>query len=122
MLETEFVFTLPCGLPDDQGNLHRDGMMRRATARDELEAMTHPQVRASEVYLSVHLFSRVITRLGALPAVTPAVIESLFATDFIYLQELYMQINGSGANLVETRCPTCGTHFMLDMNDGLTAE
>ncbi|MDQ2998340.1 MAG: phage tail assembly protein, partial [Chloroflexota bacterium] len=88
----------------------------------ELEAMAHPRVRANDIYLSVYLFSRVITKLGTLSTITPAIIESLFSTDFMYLQELYMQINVSNANLVETQCPTCGTRFVLDVNDGLTAD
>jgi hypothetical protein len=119
-LYTEFAFTLPCGLADGHGNLHRDGVMRRATAIDEVEALAHPRVRLNEAYLSILLLSRVITRLGTLTAITPAIIEGLFATDFGYLQDLYIQINESGPNLVETLCPTCGTRFVLDVNDGIT--
>ena len=39
MLQTEFAFTLPCGLVDDRGTLHRDGVMRLSTALDEIEAI-----------------------------------------------------------------------------------
>jgi hypothetical protein len=35
MFQTEFDFTLPCGYLDEHGTLHRDGVMRRATAADE---------------------------------------------------------------------------------------
>jgi hypothetical protein len=44
------------------------------------------------------------------------VIEQLFATDFTYLQQLYTRINSAGADIVETACPSCGTHFALDLN------
>lgn len=114
MLQTEFEFTLPCGYVDEQGNLHRQGVMRRATAIDEVEPLNSPRVRSNEAYLSILLLSRVITRLGGLPEVGPAVVERLFATDFIYLQNLYAQINASEAELIETQCPTCGTRFVLD--------
>jgi hypothetical protein len=118
MLQTEFEFTLPCGYADAQGSLHRQGVMRRATALDEIEALSHPRVRASEAYMSVVLLSRVVTRLGTASTVTPALIEALFATDFSFLQELYLRVNSATPNLIETSCPTCGTHFMLNVNDG----
>lgn len=115
VLQIEFPFVLPCGLQGADGKLHREGMMRRATARDELAALAHPLAKASEPYLHVVLISRVV-RLGALGSLSPNDVESLFASDFSYLQELYMQVNGSGPELIETRCPTCGTHFMLDLS------
>lgn len=115
MLQTEFEFTLPCGYVDEQGNLHRQGAMRRATALDEVEPLRDPRVRANEAYLSILLLSRVITRLGTVRPIGPAVIERLYATDFIYLQDLYARVNEDGGGLVETQCPTCGTRFMLDL-------
>jgi hypothetical protein len=117
MLQTEFAFTLPCGYVDDQGNLHRQGVMRRATALDEVELLDHPRVRTNEAYLSILLLARVISSIGTIAPVTPALVGALFATDFMYLQDMYLRVNAAGPNLVETRCPTCGTHFMLDMND-----
>lgn len=114
MLQTEFEFTLPYGYADEQGNLHRQGLMRRATALDEIEAMGHPRVRANEAYLAVALLSRVLLRLGEIGPVGPQVVERLFAADFIFLQDLYARLNGGEQGLIETRCPACGTHFMLD--------
>jgi hypothetical protein len=115
MLQTQFEFTLPCGFADDQGNLHRQGVMRRATALDEIEPLADARVRANEAYLVVLLLSRVITRLGTLPAETPAIIERLFSTDFAYLQDLYSRINEQEAAIVETECPTCRTRFALNL-------
>ncbi len=118
MLQTEFSFTLPGGYVDDEGNLHRDGTMRLATALDEIAPLQDPRVRSNEAYLSILLLSRVVTRLGQLSPVSPAVIEGLFSTDFVYLQNLYVRVNKLDADtLVETACPTCGTHFMLDLNE-----
>ena len=34
--KTEFPFTLPKGYIDSDGNLHRTGVMRLATAKDEI--------------------------------------------------------------------------------------
>jgi hypothetical protein len=116
MLQTEFEFSLPCGFIDAQGNLHRDGTMRRATALDEIESLEHPRARTNEAYLGVLLLSRVVSRLGSLPQVTPALIGALFATDFLFLQDLYLRVNSAGPELVETSCPSCGVRFVLDLN------
>lgn len=120
MLQTEFEFTLPCGYIDAQGNLHRRGVMRRATAIDEVEPLAHPRVRANEAYLSILLLGRVVVRLGSLPAVGVEVIEGLFASDFTYLQDLYARVNGgapAAGGLIETECPGCGTRFVLDTEE-----
>lgn len=114
-VQIEFPFVLPCGLQGADGRRHREGVMRRAMARDELAALAHPLAKASEPYIHVVLISRVV-RLAELGPLSPNDVESLFATDFSYLQELYMQVNGGGPELIETRCPTCGTHFMLDLS------
>jgi hypothetical protein len=115
MLQTEFAFTLPCGYVDDQGGLHLQGAMRRATALDEIEPLNDPRVRANEAYLSILLLSRVVRRIGEIRSVTPAVIEGLFAPDFVYLQELYTEINTHEHQLVETECPRCSARFLIDL-------
>lgn len=115
MLQTEFRFTLPCGYVDANGTLHRRGVMRRATARDEVEPLADPRVRANEAYLMILLLSRVV-RLGTIGPASPALIEELFAPDFVFLQDLYVRINaGDDGNLVETQCPTCSTRFTIDL-------
>jgi hypothetical protein len=93
MLQTEYEFTLPLGYVDQDGELHRDGTMRLATAADEILPLKDPRVRSNEAYLIVILLSRVIERLGSLPQVTPKVVEGLFAADLAYLQDLYNRIN-----------------------------
>ena len=115
MLQTEFEFTLPRGYVDAQGNLHRHGTMRLATALDEIEPLQDARVRTNEAYLSILLLSRVITRLGDIRPVSAAIVEGLFAADIAYLQDLYIQVNDFGTGLVETQCPHCGTRFALDL-------
>lgn len=122
MLQTEFAFTLPRGYIDAQGNLHRRGVMRLATALDEIEPLQDARVRANEAYLSILVLSRVVTRLGELRQISPALIEGLFSADLAYLQHLYIQINDSGASLVETQCPGCGRRFALDLAGGSDDE
>jgi hypothetical protein len=119
MLQTEFEFALPRGYVDAHGNLHRAGSMRLATALDEIEPLQDPRVRANEAYLPILLLSRVITRLGELRQISPTIIEGLFASDVVYLQELYIRVNGMGTNVVETQCPGCGTRFTLDLAEGV---
>jgi hypothetical protein len=95
-LQTEFEFTLPRGYIDRDGNLHRTGIMRLATAKDEILPLQDPRVQRNEAYLIIILLSRVITRLGDLADLNPAVIENLFASDLAYLQEFYNAINSNG--------------------------
>jgi hypothetical protein len=93
MLQTDFEFTLPKGYLDTDGNLHRKGVMRLARAMDEIVPMRDPRVKSNPAYATVIILSRVITRLGALEEVTPAVVEDFFACDLNYLQKFYRQIN-----------------------------
>lgn len=115
VLRTEFEFTLPRGYVDERGDLHRAGSMRLATAADEIEPLRDPRVQANASYVSIVLLSRVVTHLGDIRPVSPAVIERLFSADFAYLQDLYMRINEVGGQVVETQCPVCGSRFALDL-------
>lgn len=113
MLKTEFEFRLPKGYVDADGNLHADGVMRLATAADELLPIKDPRVRQNEAYLSVILLSRVVTRLGSLDMITPKVIENLFAADFAYLQDLYQRINAVDCERIAVVCPKCDHPFEI---------
>jgi hypothetical protein len=121
MVQTEFEFELPTGYIDERGGRHRRGIMRLATARDEIEPLSDSRVKQNELYLGVLLLSRVVTRLGSIAPVPPSVIENLFSSDYSYLQELYLQLNVQGS-IVETRCPNCGHTFELDLNPEATPE
>ena len=101
-LETEFSFTLPKGYVDDHGGLHKEGIMRLATARDEIEPLRDARVKENEAYLTVIVLSRVITQLGSIRQVTPKTIEGLFAADLAYLQDLYGIVNFGDTAVLET--------------------
>jgi hypothetical protein len=92
-LITEFPFVLKLGYVDENGDIHKEGTMRLATAADEILPVRDARVEQNASYLSIILLSRVVTRLGTLPMVTPKVIEGLFAPDFALLQEMYNRIN-----------------------------
>ncbi len=115
MFETEHEFTLPLGYADEEGNLHRDGVMRLATAGDEILPLRDPRVQNNEAYLIVILLSRVITRLGSLAQVNPKVIEGLYAADLAYLQELYNRVNRDGQAGVAVTCPQCEHRFEAEL-------
>jgi hypothetical protein len=93
--QTEVEFELPKGYVDSSGTLHRRGVMRLATAADEILPLRDPRVTQNEAYLSVIILARVIVRLGSLADVHTSVIEGLYASDFAYLQKLYERINGA---------------------------
>jgi hypothetical protein len=114
-LQTEFEFTLPRGYVDREGQLHRQGRMRMATAIDEIAPMRDPRVRANQAYLVIILLSRVIVQLGVLRDINPGVIENLFSADLAYLQDFYRRINELGTTNVETICPACNHTYEIDI-------
>jgi hypothetical protein len=118
-LQTEFEFVLPRGYVDREGNIHKRGVMRLATANDEIAPLRDPRVRQNQAYLTIILLSRVITRLGSLPEVNPAIVEGLFSADMAYLQTLYRRINENTSTEVTATCPECGHRFEVDIVAGM---
>lgn len=114
-MQTEFAFTLPRGYLDRTGQVHRTGVMRLATALDEIEAVQDPRVRANEAYLPVLLLSRVITQLGTLNPITSEIIAALFVIDLAYLEDLYQRLNTPDPVLVGAVCPHCSAQFQLQV-------
>lgn len=93
-LRTEYEFTLPRGYVDREGAVHRRGIMRLATARDELEPLRDPTIQGpDDPRLTIVVLARVVERLGTLELVTTHEIENLFAADLAYLQDFYGVIN-----------------------------
>jgi hypothetical protein len=115
-LKTEFEFELPMGYVDKDGNLHKKGTMRLATAMDEITIINDMRVQSNEAYIVIVLLARVITGLGSLKSINTNVIENLFAADLTYLQEFYRQINESGHTRREYVCPHCEENFELDLS------
>lgn len=110
-VQTEFEFLLPKGYIDEHGTVHRHGVMRMATAMDEIMPLRDPRVRDNEAYLVIVLLARVITSLGALDTVTPRVVENMFAADIAFLQDFYQQINELEDRAILTVCPNCGHNY-----------
>jgi hypothetical protein len=121
-LTTEFRFVLPRGYVDRSGQLHRHGVMRLATARDELVPLLDDRVRENPAYLTVVLLARVITQLGTMNDVNAGVIESLFATDLAFLQDLYRRINTEGHTRAHVVCPACQHEMTVDLAGGRLGE
>src|SRR6187551_2185196 len=116
-MNTEFAFTLPQGYVDASGAVHREGVMRLATARDEIEPLRDAEVRRNEAYLAVLLLSRVVTRIGDVDDITPTVVEELYAADFDHLQRLYERLNTDGEAVGAVTCPHCAQAFEVDLTD-----
>lgn len=118
-LVTEFAFELPVGYLDDAGELHRDGTMRLARARDEILPLRDARVRDNEAYLTVLLLARTITRLGSIKSINAGVIENLFTPDLAFLQDLYRRVNSEGHTRAAVTCPSCQHDFSVDMAGGV---
>ena len=109
-LKTEYEFVLPVGYVDSDGNVHREGVMRLANAKDEIVPLNDLRVQRNRAYLIIVLLSRVIKRVGTLNDVNTGVIENLFAADLRFLEEMYNRINEDEAT-VRVTCPNCGNVF-----------
>ncbi len=116
-MRTEYAFTLPRGYVAADGTVNREGVMRLATARDEIEPLRDAGVRQNEAYLSVLLLSRVVTRIGDIAEITPQLIENLFAADFDHLQRLYERLNTDGEAVGSITCPACSHAFEVDLSE-----
>jgi hypothetical protein len=112
--QTEVEFILPKGYLDADGVLHKDGVMRLATAADEILPLRDPRVQQNPAYLTIVVLSRVVTRLGSVPDVNTKVVEGLFASDLNYLQALYERLNGEDEEVVAT----ANGHMRLDNPKG----
>jgi hypothetical protein len=116
-MQTEIEFTLPRGYVDPAGTVHREGIMRLATARDEIEPLREVEVRQNQAYVTVLLLARTITRLGTITDVTPKLVEGLYAADFDHLQRVYERINSDDESVGVVSCPECGHRFEVDLTE-----
>lgn len=114
MFQTEHEFTLPMGYVDADGTLHRQGVMRLATAADEILPLQDPRVTNNPAYLLIILLSRVVIKLGEVRQITPKTIEGLFAADLNYLQDFYNKINSTDQGRVQAECPKCHHTFTVE--------
>ncbi len=119
-METEFEFELPKGYVDKNGDVHKRGTMRLATAADEILPMRDPRVQQNAGYLTIILLSRVITKLGTLSSINTHVIEGLFTMDLAYLQDLYQRINMAEMPTYKVVCPHCNQEIEVPLDFLLT--
>lgn len=113
---TEFEFDLPMGFRDAGGVIHKHGVMRLATAADEITPLRDPRVVANPGYLTIILLSKVIVSLGTLPKIDPRVVEKLLSVDLAFLQGMYQQINALEPVTNICVCPECGHEYEQAVN------
>lgn len=114
--QTEYPFELPRGYVDGTGMVHKKGIMRLATAADEIIPMKDPRVQQNPSYISIILLARVITRLGDLSHIDTRVIENLFTADLAFLQEFYQKINETEPVTIQAVCPHCNEQIQVPWN------
>lgn len=119
--QTQFEFDLPKGYADSGGVIHKHGVMRLATAADEILPLRDPRVVQNPGYLSIILLGRVVTSLGTLPRIDNRVIEGLFSADLAFLQNMYETVNALEPAETACTCPECGHSFTQPVNF-ITAE
>jgi hypothetical protein len=122
MFKTEFEFVLPKGFVDKEGNVHKKGVMRLATAKDEIIPLQDYRVRNNESYMILILLTRVITKLGDLKNIDTATIEQLFSADLDYLQRFYQKINSEESSDVKITCPHCENTIEMGLDEVLYVQ
>jgi hypothetical protein len=116
MYQELYDFTLPMGL-NIGGAVIKKGVMRLATAGDEIGAGQHPQVKNNPDYIALVLLSKVIVSLDGLDSeITPKFLEQLKTADFTFLQNMYSTINESEPVKVRACCPECKKEFLEPIN------
>ncbi|MEG1971559.1 MAG: phage tail assembly protein [Oscillospiraceae bacterium] len=113
---TEFEFDLPKGYVDNAGTLHKHGVMRLATAADEILPLRDPRVVQNPGYLTIILLSRVIVSLGTVQKMDPRIVEKFFSADLVFLQSMYQQINSAEPLKNISVCPACGHEYEQPIN------
>ncbi|MCD7829674.1 MAG: phage tail assembly protein, partial [Clostridiales bacterium] len=98
------------------GDVHKRGVMRLATAADEILTIRDQRVQQNAGYLTIILLSRVVTKLGTLSTINTRVIENLFTMDLAYLQDMYQRINMSEMPQYKVTCPHCGQQFEVPLD------
>ena len=114
--QTEFEFELPRGYVDQNGEVHKRGVMRLATAADEIMPLRDPRVQQNPGYLTVILLSRVVTKLGTMQTKNSRVLTSQIHIDEAYLQDLYQRINMQEVPAYKVVCPHCNKEFDLPLD------
>jgi hypothetical protein len=115
-LATEFNFSLPRGFVDKTGKIHREGIMRLATARDEIKIFNNQKVKENSSYAVLVYLSQVIIRLGELTSITPQMLEDLYLLDLAYLKAFYNQINQHRTANIPVICPYCQQDFSVEFS------
>ncbi len=115
-METVYEFTLPKGYIDANGDIHRNGKMRLATAGDEISATRDPRVLSNPSYLTIVILSRVVTELEGVQTISATLIERLFTADLAFLQDMYQRINDIEPPTMQVVCPDCGKTFEVPLN------
>ena len=115
-METVYEFTLPKGYMDKNGEVHKRGKMRLATAGDEIGATRDPRVLQNPSYLTIVILSKVITELEGLDSITATHIERMFTADLAFLQDMYQRINDIDPPTLTAVCPDCGKSFEVPLN------
>ena len=116
MFQTEFPFVLPRGYMDEDGVLHKEGVMRLANAGDEILPLKDSRVQQNPGYITIILLSRVITKLGSLPAIDTRTVERFYTMDLAYLQDMYQRINTMDMPSYKGICPHCGKEINIPVN------
>lgn len=116
MIQTEYEFELPRGYMDSNGEIHKKGTMRLATAADEITATRDPRVLSNPSYLTIVVLSRVVTEIQGVNTIAPSIIERLFTADLAFLQDMYQRINDVEAPVMQVVCPKCGHTHTVPVN------
>ncbi len=114
-MSQQINFCLPLGIEKD-GKLLKHGKMHLTTTMDELKVQTSEDTELNPRYRDILLLASVIDEIEDITDVDKDVILDLYEADFLYLQLLYNQVNGT-SEPITTKCQNCGYEFPIMLSE-----
>lgn len=112
----EYKFNLPLGITNENGEIFKAGVMRLATAMDEIEIQSGEKNHIDPKYRDLEMLSKTIVSIEGIGTISAEQLEELFEVDFIYLQIFFNELNGESESL-SIKCPNCGKSKDIKITD-----
>ncbi|MFN3241084.1 MAG: phage tail assembly protein [Planctomycetota bacterium] len=111
----EYAFTLPIGVQTEDGQLHRDGALRKMNGHDEA-ILADPRYQRNGGQLVTELLHSCVTGISGIEQLTKSTFASMYSADRNFLL-LKIRSFTFGAELqANYTCPSCGNTMQVYEN------
>jgi hypothetical protein len=108
----EAEFNLPIGYTDNEGNTHRNVVLRKMTGKEEA-ILADRRNQRNGGKLVTELLSSCLVRLGDMPKNGSGVVEGMYSADRNYLLLKLRTITFGSELQARYTCPTCNESFQV---------